>query len=200
MGRARGRKRQAYDNKGPLQRIYDRDHANDDTPIDATPERLAKEAASTLEEVKGEGHGRRVHKTRRIASSAQIDRLHRAGVITEPQYQAADWYRTAHYSSFRQTGLVAAYGERTAVGDIDYGLPRDVRQVDWRARFRTARASMPDMLVGFVDRLVLHDDYPRFRGRARMKTLAELRLALDALAKHLCLTPGTEYAQKTNNG
>lgn len=150
---------------------------------DATPERLAKGDASefvnpAIIDSSEQGIGR----VRRFRRESQLDRWHKAGVIDQRQFTAGDEYRTLHMRAISVPRVVASYGERTSAGETDYGMARTVVQARSRQRWRDARAVIPQTLVGFLDRLLIHDTLPTFRGRAQMRTFAEARKALDTLA------------------
>lgn len=175
MGR-RGAKAKA-DTRGRLQRIYDRDHADDATPMDATPERLAKEEGHAIEEVRGESN--RISKARRFARS-HLDRL--GSAFTDRQYQAGDWYRETHARCRYALCVTAAYGERVGGGDPTSGLPRTEAQADARRQIARARHAWPAQMRVMIDRFLIDDEMPLLRGRARGRYVAHLAQMLDVLA------------------
>ena len=153
--------------------------------IDATPERIAKDPSIVIP-VEVESAGDRLIKTRRFRT-AHLDRLYHASKLSWPQFYAGDWYRNQHHASRFGLSLVASYGERVASGEPSYGLPRTEAQARARQAFRAARAVIPNHMVGFVDRILLHDEMPPLRNRAARRTIAEFAKALDFLVVHLML-------------
>lgn len=158
--------------------------ANDDKAVDATPERLKKgddwhwknpaEIDSSEQNI---GNVRRFHKLTRL------DRWHKAEVITQRQFNAGNTYRVLHHRATTEPRVVAAYGERSTGGETDYGLARNAAQARARSHWRQARAYIDRDMVGFIDRFIIHDRLPDYRGRAHMRTLAQARNALDRLAE-----------------
>lgn len=125
--------------------------------------------------------------------SSHLDRMYRRdkpekSLLTFRQFYAGDWYR----SQYRRAGItgpsvISSYGERTSGGEPSYGLPRTAQQLDARALWREARNQFPRSIVGFMDRLLIHDELPRYAGRARMRAVDEIGFALDCLADWLKL-------------
>src|SRR3546814_4214392 len=71
---------------------------------------------------------------------------------------------------------------RTSAGEISYGLARTDSQLRARKFLRECRESIPFEMRGFMDRLLIHDDLPRYGGRKAMRSLSQIRGALDKLA------------------
>lgn len=162
--------------------------ANLPTGFDATPERLAKGESDVVEALR-EG-AERMGKARRFRLS-HLDRLHKSGALTWVQWQAGDHYRNAHQRSAFPLSVVASYGERVGAGDsptvFGFGLPRQEAQARARESYRAMRSQFLPQMVGFMDRLLIHDDLPRYGGRKAMHALADIRTQLDALAHYLRL-------------
>lgn len=153
--------------------------------LDATPERLAKgDASEFINPAILDSTEQRMGRARRFIRASRLDRWYHSGVLSHRQFQAGDQYRTLHYSAISTPRLVASYGEQTTGGDTDYGMARTAAQARARSRFRAARDNVPAHMVGFLDRLLIHDSLPNYRGRAQMRTFTETRKALDALADH----------------
>lgn len=150
--------------------------------IDATPERLAKgdhsEYVNAAEIDPTEQH---INRVRRFRSST-LDRLYQNDKLSWVQWYAGEQYRNAHHRAAMSPPVVASYGERTTVGECSYGLARTESQVRARAFVRQCREQLPFEMRGFMDRLLIHDDLPRYGGRKAMKSLADIRRALDILA------------------
>lgn len=155
--------------------------------IDATPERLAMGEHEIVEAIRSTPT-ERMGKARKF-SSAHLDRLHRAGRISYIQWFAGDWYRNTHERCQFSLSVVASYGERSGGGEtpgcFGYGLPRQEAQLRARTELRKARDQFPQHMIGFMDRLLIHDALPRYGGRAAMRNLTEIRDALDRLAHYL---------------
>ena len=154
---------------------------------DATPERMAKGDYSEMVETKAEGSSRTV-KTRRF-SSTKLDRMHRAGKLTWVQHFAGDWYRSKAEESELEQSVIGGYGQGVGGGVKFYAfLPRTVSAMDSANQLRAARQQWPIGMQGFMDRLLIHDDLPRYGGREAMRKISEIRRALDKLALWLRLT------------
>src|SRR3546814_786447 len=119
--------------------------------------------------------------------SATIDRLHKNGKLTWVQWYAGDVYRNTHARAALTPPVVAGYGERTSAGEISYGLARTDSQLRARKFLRECRESIPFEMRGFMDRLLIHDDLPRYGGRKAMRSLSQIRGALDKLADFMRL-------------
>lgn len=157
--------------------------------IDATPERLAKgDPYDFVNPGKIDSSEQPIGLVRRF-QSAHLDRLHKRGSLSWVQWYAGDWYRQTHARARFSAPAIAAYGERTAApenpANFGYGLPRQEAAVRARDELRKARQQFPAHMVGFMDRLLIHDAMPRYGGRAAMRNLAEIRNALDTLACYL---------------
>lgn len=157
------------------------------TGEDATPQRLAHgdhELANGIIDRAGE----RTPLVRKFRAS-HLDRLHKSGAISEVQWFAGNWYREQYSRGAMTMRVVASYGEHTGAathpGDFGYGLPRQEAQVRARDMWRKARDQWPQSEQGFMDRLLIRDDLPRYKGRAFMHSMAQIRTNLDALAYYL---------------
>jgi hypothetical protein len=153
--------------------------------VDATPERLAKgDGFEFINPATIDSAEQRIGHVRRFRKESRLDRWHSTGVITQRQFSAGHEYRMLHHRAISIPKVVASYGESTTCGETDYGMARTVAQAKARDRFRAARTAIPMMMVGFLDRLLINDSLPHYRGRAQMRTFTEARNALDALAHH----------------
>lgn len=180
-----GRSRAAKKRRGEYVRATPREPTP--TGLDATPERIAK-GESELVVALIEKAGERPGKARQFRSS-HLDRLHRNGKLTYRQWLAGDWYRSTHDRCRFSLSVVSSYGERTGAGDhpgsFGYGLPRQEAQARARDDLRNARQQWSPAMQGFMGRLLVHDDLPRYGGRRAMHALTDIRSALDRLAEHL---------------
>jgi hypothetical protein len=156
-------------------------------PIDATPERLAMCESEWINPAEIDSSDQPMGYTRRLKPMSRLDRWHRAHVITQRQYDAGNWYRTVYEAGSIEPRVVSSYGERTTGGENSYGLARTDRQMQARLALRAARGIFCREMVGFMDRLLLRDALPDFRGRRMMHTISETRHALDDLADYLKL-------------
>lgn len=154
---------------------------------DATPERLAQDPHE-LEKGIIDRAGERAPLVRRFRAS-HLDRLHKSGSIDQVQWFAGNWYREQYDRGAFGVRVVASYGEHTGAaehpGNFGYGLPRQEAQVRARDMWRKARQQWPVSEQGFMDRLLIRDDLPRYKGRAFMHSMAQIRSNLDALARYL---------------
>lgn len=156
-------------------------------PIDATPERLAMCESEWINPAELDSSEQPMGYTRRLKPMSRLDRWHRAQVITQRQYDAGNWYRTVYEAGNIEPRVVSSYGERTTGGENSYGLARTDRQLQARTALREARCIFPREIIGFMDRLLLRDALPDYRGRRMMHTISEARVALDELADYLQL-------------
>jgi hypothetical protein len=108
-------------------------------------------------------------------------------VLTFRQWYAGDWYRSTHARAGFNMSVIASYGERTSQGEPNYGLARTEAQAQARDLWREGRKQFPKHLMGFMDRLLIHDDLPRYGGTQRMKNIRDIGYALDCLADWLKL-------------
>jgi hypothetical protein len=117
----------------------------------------------------------------RLFKVRHLDRLHKAGKLSETQYAAGVWYRDQH-DRCRYDRVRIMDPNRIVAGVV-------MGSADWqemaRDRFRTARAALPREMIGFVDRLVLHNRWPKMHQRERFRTIERLGAALDDLAIHI---------------
>jgi hypothetical protein len=164
-----------------------RSHSLLPTPLDATPERLAMCESDWINPAELDSSEQPMGYTRRLKPMTRLDRWHRAQVITQRQYDAGNWYRTVYEAGSVEPRVVSSYGERTTGGENSYGLARTDRQLQARTALRQARCIFSREIVGFMDRLLLRDALPDFRGRRMMHTISEARHALDDLANYLKL-------------
>lgn len=157
-------------------------------PLDATPERLSKgDDSEIINPAEIDDREQAITLTRRFRSST-LDRLHRNGKLTWAQWYAGDQYRNAYHRSAFLLNVVASYGERTTGGEMSYGLPRTEAQLRARNFVKQCREQIPFEMRGFMDRLLIHDEMPKYGGRAAMRNLTQIRNALDCLAYWMRLT------------
>lgn len=159
--------------------------------IDATPERIAMGESQLVDPSRIDSSEQPIGLTRRFTAT-HLDRLHKNKRLTWRQWYAGDWYRNQYMHAGIASRVVASYDGRVSGGEPAYGLPSSERQMWARQNWRRARAAIPLTMAGFVDRFVLHDELPRYGGRAAMRSVAELGRALDALADWLRLSDGEE--------
>lgn len=156
--------------------------------IDATPERLAKGDDSAFINPAEIDSNQPIGLTRRFKSS-HLDRLYRKDDDKSPlswvQWYAGDWYRSEYHRGRFGTAIVSSYGERTTGGENSYGLPRTEAQLRARKNIMAARKQWPASMADFMDRLLIHDEFPKYGRRARIRTVAEIKGALDILATWL---------------
>lgn len=106
-------------------------------------------------------------------------------ILTFRQWYAGDWYRSTHARAGFNMSVIASYGERTSQGEPSYGLARTEAQAQQRDLWREGRQQFPMAMRGFMDRLLIHDDLPRYGGTQRMKNIRDVGIALDCLADWL---------------
>lgn len=166
------------------------------TVVDATPERLAKgDHSEFVNPATIDSSEQRIGLTRRFKSS-HLDRLYANDRLTWVQWHAGDWYRTQHQRCSYALSVVASYGEQTSAGEVSYGLPRSEAQLRARTILRAARSAFPVDMVGFMERLLVHDELPKYGGRAASRNIARIAEALDALAAWI----NTPLTQAENSG
>lgn len=153
-------------------------------PIDATPERLAKEPDAEMVEVKDEKTKAGTVLVRRFRST-HLDRLHKNGKLTYIQWAAGEWYRNVYAEGHPAPRVTAKYGEHIPGGEPDYGLARTDAQRKARDTWRQARAEWSRDQQGYMDRLLIKDELPRYGGRKAQRSIAFIRNALDDLAEYL---------------
>jgi len=150
--------------------------------VDATPERLAKgDDSEWVNAAEIDDREQAINRVRRFRSS-MLDRLHNNGQITWHQWYAGDQYRNAHARAAMAPSVVAAYGERTTVGECSYGLARTESQVRARNFLRQCREQIPFDMRGFMERFLIHDDLPRYGGNQYNRKVTQIRTTLDTLA------------------
>jgi hypothetical protein len=150
--------------------------------VDATPERLAKgDDSEFVNAAEIDPREQAINRVRRFRST-MLDRLHAKGQIDWNQWYAGDQYRNAHARAAMSPSVVAAYGERTTVGECSYGLARTESQVRARNFLRQCREQIPFEMRGFMDRFLIHDDLPRYGGNQYNRTVRQIRQTLDSLA------------------
>lgn len=157
--------------------------------VDATPERIARaEGNHEIVDAIIDRAGERAKLTRRFADSA-IDRMHKRGQLTYPQWYACDWYMRLHAEAMSAPRVVAAYGDGVGGGGSEsYGQPRNQHQWDARRKLREARAVIPSQMLGLFDRVVINDDMPTFRnGQQRSRFSARIADIAEPLAHWLRL-------------
>lgn len=160
--------------------------------IDATPERLAMGESDMVNPAEIDSKEQPIGLTRRFSSST-IERLYKNERLSWRQFYAGQWYQQT-YERCRFTGPgVAGYGERTGAGanpgDFGYGLPQQEAAVRARQELAKARGSFTPDMRGFMERLLIRDEMPKYGGRAAMRNLGQISGALERLANYLCL-PG----------
>lgn len=171
----------------PLKRK--RHNVTREVSIDTTPERLAKgDHSEFVNPANIDSAEQPIGLTRRF-SATHLDRLHRNGKITWPQWYAGDWYRATHARCRFGSAATSAYGERTRAADcphdFGYGLPRQEAAVRARSDLSKARQQFSMDMRGFMERLLISDAMPKYGGRAAMRNLTDIRKALDTLAEYL---------------
>jgi hypothetical protein len=175
------------DTRGPLQRIRDRE-ANDNARVEPTSQRLQQmtggEKLEYVDPAKIDSSEQPIGRTPHIRRVSHLDRWHTAGVITQRQWWAGDAYRKLYEGAQSLPRVVASYGERTTGGELDYGLARTDAQARRRVSFRHARSAIPVTVVGMLDRMILRNDLPGYRGRAQQSAITDVRNGLDELATH----------------
>jgi hypothetical protein len=138
-----------------------------------TPEMLARG------DYAAEKRGRRYYRL------SHLDRLRRNEKLTYEQHQAGVWYRAqwdaGQYDKPRTSDYTRVRGENV----VQFTLPTNAQQA--RNNWRTARSAIPGHLVGLADRLILRNEWPKVHHRTLARSLADLRDALDSLARHLRL-------------
>jgi len=153
--------------------------------LDCTPERLAKgDDSAMVNPAEIDSTEQPIGLTRRFRRTPHLDRWHNGGIITQRQWWAGDAYRKLYEGAQNMPRVVASYGERTTGGETDYGLARTDAQMRRRVAFRAARGSIQAQVLGMLDRLLLRDEMPKYRGRAQMHAIADVRKGLDDLAYH----------------
>jgi hypothetical protein len=153
--------------------------------VDATLERLSKgDDWEMINPAKIDSNEQPIGLTRRFFKTPRLDRWHRGEVITQRQWWAGDTYRKLHERAQALPRVVASYGERTTGGETDYGMARTAAQARARTEWRSARSSIPFEILGFMDRLLIHDSLPAYGGRKQMHALATIRTTLDNLASY----------------
>lgn len=153
-------------------------------PLDATPERLAKEPDAAMETVKDEKTTAGTIIVRRFRST-HLDRLHKNGKLSLQQWQAGEWYRNKHDEGHPAPRVTAQYGHHVPGGEPSYGLARTEYQLRCRQDWLAARACWSREQQGFMDRFLVRDELPRYGGRKAMRNIAFIRDALDEMALYL---------------
>lgn len=153
-------------------------------PMDATPERLAKEPDAIMIEVKDEKNTAGAVIVRRFRST-HLDRLHKNGKLTYQQWMAGEWYRNKHDEGHPAPRVTAQYGHHVPGGEPNYGLARTEHQLRSRQEWLAARSSWTREQQGFMDRFLVRDELPRYGGRKAMKSMAFIRDALDDMREYL---------------
>jgi hypothetical protein len=156
--------------------------------LDATPERLAKGDSDIVIALIDKA-GERPGKARQFRAS-HLDRLHKSGALSYAQFLAGDWYRTQHAMARFGGSIISSYEGRTSRSEPGYGLPSTERQLRARNQLAAARRVIPREMIGFIDRLLLHDELPSRRNRSGQRTIREISDALNVLAD-LISTPAT---------
>ena len=152
--------------------------------LDATPERLAKEPDAEIIEVRDDRNRAGTVIVRRFRST-HLDRLHKNGRLTLAQWTAGDWYRNKYEEGHPPLRVTAKYGEHVPGGEPDYGLARNAAQLRARDDWKKAREQWSREQQGYMDRLLIRDELPRYGGRRAMQNMTFIRHALDDLASYL---------------
>lgn len=173
---AKIRSRAKVDRRGPLQRAYDNAQTEQtQSYIDVITPEMGRKGVYSAE-----------HKGRRYFRTTHLDRLHKAKKLTYEQHQAGDWYRTqweaGRYDSTRCADWTRVRGENV----VQFTMPTKAQEA--RDKWRRARMMIPSHMLGFVDRFLLHDHWPKVHHRSLARSLADLRNALDSLAAYLRLS------------
>lgn len=153
-------------------------------PMDATPERLAKEPDAAMEMVKDERNTAGTIIVRRFRTT-HLDRLHKNGKLSLQQWQAGEWYRNKHDEGHPSPRVTAQYGHHVPGGEPNYGLARTEYQLRSRQEWLKARSCWSRDQQGFMDRFLVRDELPRYGGRKAMRNIAFIRDALDEMALYL---------------
>lgn len=155
--------------------------------LDATPERLAKgDDFEFINPAEIDDTEQPIGYVRRFRAS-KLDRLYRTGRLTWGQWYAGEQYRSAYHRSGILLSVIASYGERTSAGEISYGLARTERQATARQFCHSLMNEIPFSDRGFMMRFLVHDELPRYGGRKAMRSITQIRKALDAMAVYLKL-------------
>lgn len=153
--------------------------------LDCSPERLTKgDDFEFIDPAKIDSSEQPIGNVRRFRRVPHLDRWHKGGIITQRQWWAGDAYRRLYEGMQSLPRVVASYGERTTGGEPDYGLARTDAQARRRISFRAARSMIPADVMGLIEKLLLRNDLPEYRGRKQMNAIADARRGLDALADH----------------
>jgi hypothetical protein len=155
-------------------------------PVDATPERLAKGDDFDFVNPALIDPRQPIGRARRFRVSA-LDRMYGRNKIDWVQWYAGDCYRTAWHRAGVAINVVASYGERTSSTDLAYGLPRTMTQLRARRFVRDCRDQIPPEMRQSIDQLLIDDISPAFSGRRAERHVADVRLALDAMARWMRL-------------
>ena len=148
-------------------------------PHHPTPERMRQDESDEYGATIAKA-GDRALLTRKFAST-HLDRLYRSGKLTWLQFHAGDKYRDLYVEAGIGLRVTAKYGETNGGGEESYGMPRTMRQAYARQKLRAARDQLPKDMVGFIDRFVIHDELPRYGGRASYRSIKQIASALDAI-------------------
>ena len=154
--------------------------------VDATPERIRMNESEWVNPAEIDSSEQPIGLTRRFRTS-HLDRLYKAQAITWPQFYAGESYRSLHERARFIMAIVASYGERTTGGEPTYGLPITDVQLRARKQLSEARSKWPSGMQGYMERLIIHNQFPRYAGRAHTRNLDSVRAALDAMARHFKL-------------
>lgn len=152
--------------------------------VDATPERIRMDESEFVNPAEIDSSEQGITLTRRFRAS-HLDRLYRNDKLTWAQWYAGDWFRNTHHNARFGLSVISSYGERTSASEPSYGLPRTERQLRARQMVMEARKQFPQHMLGFMERLLIHDDLPRYGGRASMRNIAQISGALNSLATWL---------------
>ena len=158
--------------------------------LEVTPERLTHAANdSSVVDATIMKAGERAEKTRRFKDSP-IDRMFHRKLITEAQFNAAEWYRERYEEAGISGRVVANYsatggGEARCIGSKLLGSER---QFQARLKWRAARGEIAAQMAGLVDKVILEGIMPAFpSGRARDLFSRRIGKALQPVADFLGL-------------
>ena len=156
--------------------------------VDATPERIRMDESEWINPAEIDSGEQRISLARRFRSNP-LDRLYRKDDPKSPlswrQWYAGDCYRMMHHKARFILAVISSYGERTTGGEPSYGLPVTDTQLRARNDLSAARKQWPNGMQGFMERFIIHNQFPRYAGRAAMRNLDAIRRALDAMADHM---------------
>jgi hypothetical protein len=114
----------------------------------------------------------------RSFKSWHLDRLHKAGVFDDLQYAAGVWYRQMHERGRYESPKTSNYD---SVGGGGAGVHITDATQFARDRWRAARTAIPSDMVGFMDRFLLRNGWPKMHHRQKFRTVARIKDALERI-------------------